>query len=287
MNYRNIRKVNFEISNAQYKKIKAYADFFCMNRNSFMQMLVCVGIQEYHEKNLTTIKKNIIAKEEKTRLKELNKKVEILRSEIKYVSDKVRESKEVMLEYLIKEEIPEHVSKKNSLSTRCKINVSEDVYNEIVLIFKEQKQDEKNLCKSDVICELIRFTLEKHLKYLEKLAPYELKIRDRRSDEERYGEISTVFYEIKRKIPNTEKDKWKRRKIEKINVTDKIPEYIPLNEESYWSNNEKVSMSFEVPKIFYDFLIEQANKYNVKPEDYVKLLIEGDFAEGKKTQNNI
>ena len=41
-------------------------------------------------------------------------------------------------------------------------------------------------------------------------------------------------------------------------------------------------MSFDVPKVFYDFLTEQADKFNVKPDDYVKILIESEFSEWKK-----
>jgi len=281
------RIINFEISNFLYRRIKAYADFLCMNKNSLMQILVCIGVQEYYEGNIQQIKKAKIAKKNKKKLNEINLKKSALEIEMKYRTGDSRDDLVQKINYY-KENEQIALKEKNTLLTRCKISIPLEIFielNDILKVEKEKSIDKKqdknsdrNLYKSDIICALIKYSLEKHLKYLEEIAPYELKIRDRRADEDKYYEKNTVKYSIERKISNEEQDKGKRRKIKMETVIEEIPEYIPLNEESYWREVEKHKLSVGVPELFYSFLKERADKYNIKPEDYIKILIEGEFS---------
>lgn len=52
--------------------------------------------------------------------------------------------------------------------------------------------------------------------------------------------------------------------------------------ESYWRNNEKVKLDFEVSEMFYLFLEECAENYCISVDDYIKLLIEQNFAHIKE-----
>lgn len=286
--YMKEKKLNFEISNAQYKKIKAYAELFCMNKNNLMKLLVCIGIEAYEAEHSINIEKRYIAKEAKEELKELNRQVDGLRISISLASENNRKNLEEKMKYLTEVIIPAVAQRKNALSTRCKIVIPENVDNKLVKILMEQRQKIRSLCMSDIVCSLMRFALEKNYKYLEKYAPYELKIRDRRKEEEKYPTVSIVQYNIEKMVSDK---KGQRKKSVMQNVVEEIPEYAPLNEESYWRNNEKTKVTFEVSEMFCVYLKECAENYCISVDDYIKLLIERDFAnnmnKNKKNANSL
>lgn len=268
--------INFEISASLYKKIESYADFFCMPSNRFMQMLLVMGICEYN-KNGVEIKKSFPAKEAKKLLRGQNQELERLEVLAKFGDrDKQLES-----EYL-KEEIRDTYKEINKLATRCKIRVSEDVNAGLDIILKVQRNKGLKISKTDVICTLISRALDKYLKYLEDVAPYELKVRDRRTEDIKYADSNLVKYTVEKKVPNEEKNKGKRRSIARTTEEKELREYVPQNEESYWRDNKKSTLSFKVSELFYNHLENEALKYNVKPEDYIKILIEKDFSEKYK-----
>ena len=51
---------------------------------------------------------------------------------------------------------------------------------------------------SHVICSLVSRALDIYLKYLEDIAPYELKVRDRRTEDIKYADTNFVKYTIEK-----------------------------------------------------------------------------------------
>ncbi len=203
-------EVNFEIGMTLYERIKKYAKFFSMTANHFMQMLLTMGIDDYvngggAKGNIkimdAMLDKRSLLKEKQRKLYKIKKiskgiEVDVLEDEIKH----------------IKQDIRRYVK-------RCKINLSTESLGKLDEIVKEESQNNKEICRSDIICSFIEFELNSRLEYLT----------------------------------------WKKDIL----------------------NDEELNMPYRVvlniPKLFWEYLDEQAEQLNIGVEDYIKILIENKY----------